>query len=527
MYIFKQPHIGGEVGCHQDATFLYTEPIRSPASGSPSRTPRSTTAACGRNPAATAGRCASGSSAPATTDDGDGTTFVAARRHAAADAAGRARADRGARRARWSCSHGLLPHWSDVNRSPASRHAYSLHCIDGTAELPGVELAAAPGVDAAALARQVRTARVAVTDAGADSRRAACGRRRRCSTTTSTAALRPATVVELAREYGYKDLPTTDVDELATWFNRGAKRNDLVLYLETFAHTVGVMQHRDAIERVAFECAEDLAADGVVYAEVRMAPELCTEEGLTLDEVMQAILDGFPRGSAGTDLTIYAIATAMRTAARSLEIAELAVRFRDAGVVGFDIAGAEAGYPADPPPRRLPVRDARELPRHHPRRRGVRAAEHLGGGAVVRRRAARPRRAHRRRHQRSAGRRAARPAGRVRPRHADPARAVPDVERQHRCLRVDRRPPDRDAAPAALPGHGEHRQPADERHVDVEGVRAAVGGVRLGPRRLRVDHDQHDEERLRRVPGAAADHQRASSSRATPCCRRSRRLGAV
>ena len=157
--------------------------------------------------------------------------------------------------------------------------------------------------------------------------------------------VRPATVVELASEYGYEGLPTTDVDELAAWFNRGAKRNDLVLYLETFAHTIGVMQHRDAIERVAYECAQDLAADGVVYAEVRMAPELCTEDGLTLDEVMQAILDGFARGSAGTQLTIYAIATAMRTAARSLEIAELAVRFRDAGVVGFDIAGAEAGYP--------------------------------------------------------------------------------------------------------------------------------------------------------------------------------------
>jgi adenosine deaminase len=157
--------------------------------------------------------------------------------------------------------------------------------------------------------------------------------------------LRPATVVELAREYGYDALPTTDVDELAHWFNRGAKRNDLLLYLETFAHTVGVMQHKDAVERVAFECAQDLAADGVVYAEVRMAPELCTEAGLTLDEVMRAILDGFARGSAGTDLTIYAIVTAMRTAARSQEIAELAVRFRDDGVVGFDIAGAEAGHP--------------------------------------------------------------------------------------------------------------------------------------------------------------------------------------
>ena len=157
--------------------------------------------------------------------------------------------------------------------------------------------------------------------------------------------LRPQTVVELAAEYGYGGLPTTDVDELRTWFNRGAKRNDLVLYLETFAHTVGVMQHRDAIERCAFECAQDLAADNVVYAEVRFAPELHTEAGLTLDEVVEAVLDGFRRGSAGTDLTVYAICSAMRTAARSYEIADVAIRYRDAGVVGFDIAGAEAGYP--------------------------------------------------------------------------------------------------------------------------------------------------------------------------------------
>ena len=157
--------------------------------------------------------------------------------------------------------------------------------------------------------------------------------------------VRPATVVELAAEYGYPNLPSTDVAALSTWFHRGAKRNDLVLYLETFAHTVGVMQHRDAIERVAFECARDLAADGNVYAEVRFAPELHMEEGLTLDEVMKAVLDGFRAGSQGTDLTIYAICSAMRTAARSLEIAELAVRWREEGVVGFDIAGAEAGFP--------------------------------------------------------------------------------------------------------------------------------------------------------------------------------------
>ena len=157
--------------------------------------------------------------------------------------------------------------------------------------------------------------------------------------------LRPATVVELAAEFGYSSLPTTDVDDLARWFNRGAKRNDLVLYLETFAHTVGVMQHADALERVARECAEDLAADGVVYAEVRFAPELNREAGLTLDEVVGAVIKGFEAGSAGTALTIRTILCAMRTAAHSREIAELAVRWRDAGVVGFDIAGAEAGHP--------------------------------------------------------------------------------------------------------------------------------------------------------------------------------------
>jgi adenosine deaminase len=157
--------------------------------------------------------------------------------------------------------------------------------------------------------------------------------------------LRPRTVIELAREYGYQALPTTDEHDLGEWFNAGAKRNDLVLYLETFAHTFGVMQHRDAIERVAHECAQDLAADGVVYAEVRMAPELCTEAGLTLDEAVEAMLAGFRSGSAGTDLTIYLICSAMRTAARSLEIAEVAVRHRDEGVVGFDIAGAEEGFP--------------------------------------------------------------------------------------------------------------------------------------------------------------------------------------
>ena len=162
--------------------------------------------------------------------------------------------------------------------------------------------------------------------------------------------LRPSTVVELAAETGYDGLPTTDVDELARWFTQGAARQDLVLYLETFAHTVGVMQTRDALMRVAQECAEDLAADGVVYAEVRFAPEQHLRLGLTLDEVVEAVLEGFRLGSAGTPLTLGTIVTAMRHAAHSTEIAELALRHRDAGVVGFDIAGSEAG---NPPTRHL------------------------------------------------------------------------------------------------------------------------------------------------------------------------------
>jgi adenosine deaminase len=157
--------------------------------------------------------------------------------------------------------------------------------------------------------------------------------------------LRPATVIELAEETGYPDLPTKDADELAAWMTRGASRKDLLLYLETFAHTVGVMQTRDALARVARECAEDLAADGIVYAEVRYAPEQHLEGGLGLDGVVEAVQEGFRQGAEPSGIRIGTLLTAMRTAARSLEIAELAVRWRDRGVVGFDIAGAEAGHP--------------------------------------------------------------------------------------------------------------------------------------------------------------------------------------
>ncbi|MEV1290522.1 adenosine deaminase [Micromonospora sp. NPDC049679] len=161
--------------------------------------------------------------------------------------------------------------------------------------------------------------------------------------------LRPATIVELADAVGHP-LPSTDPDELGRWFVAAADSGSLERYLETFAHTVAVMQTEEALYRVAAECALDLAADGVVYAEVRYAPEQHLEGGLTLEQVVEAVHAGFAAGAAesartGRPIRVGTLLTAMRHAARSQEIAELSVRYRDEGVVGFDIAGAEAGFP--------------------------------------------------------------------------------------------------------------------------------------------------------------------------------------
>jgi adenosine deaminase len=162
--------------------------------------------------------------------------------------------------------------------------------------------------------------------------------------------LRPATIAELAAEQGYPHLPETDPERLGAWFREAADSGSLVRYLETFTHTVGVMQTRTALVRVAAECVHDLAADGVVYAEIRYAPEQHLAGGLTLQEVVEAVNEGFRAGERraaadGRRIRVGALLTAMRHAARALEIAELANRYRDLGVVGFDIAGAEAGFP--------------------------------------------------------------------------------------------------------------------------------------------------------------------------------------
>ena len=161
--------------------------------------------------------------------------------------------------------------------------------------------------------------------------------------------LRVNTILELAKLHNYTSLPFDDEERLGNWFHT-AVQGSLEIYLETFAHTVGVMQTPDALQRVASECAQDLAKDGVVYAEIRFAPELHTAKGLSYREVIDNVLIGFAQGeaeakAAGKPIRVVALLTAMRMADVSLEIAKLVVEYRDRGVVGFDIAGKEAGYP--------------------------------------------------------------------------------------------------------------------------------------------------------------------------------------
>ena len=174
--------------------------------------------------------------------------------------------------------------------------------------------------------------------------------------------LRPRTVLELADAHGYRQLPADDAAGLGHWFRQAADSGSLEKYLETFAHTVGVMQHPDAVARVARECALDLAADGVVYAEVRMAPELLTAQGTPIEAAVEAILDGFATGSrdaaaAGTPIQVGALLCAMRQNDRWSEVADLVVRYRDSGVVGFDLAGPEIGFPPDRLPEAIAVLD--------------------------------------------------------------------------------------------------------------------------------------------------------------------------
>jgi len=157
--------------------------------------------------------------------------------------------------------------------------------------------------------------------------------------------LRPQTVIELARDVGYTELPTGNSQALAQWFHQGANQGSLAKYLEGFKHTIAVMQTEEALERVAYEQAEDLSKDGVVYFETRFAPVFHTHNGLTHQQVVSAVLKGLERGRKDFGIVSGLIICAMRNMDVSLEMAELAVDFRARGVVGFDLAGEEGGYP--------------------------------------------------------------------------------------------------------------------------------------------------------------------------------------
>ena len=326
--------------------------------------------------------------------------------------------------------------------------------------------------------------------------------------------LRPATIVDLAREIGYDDLPSYDPEVLAHSMTGAARRGHLELYLEPFKHTVAVMQTRDALIRVAAECAEDLAADGIVYAEVRFAPELHIDGGLGLDQVVEAVLEGFRQGSAQSGIIVRGLLTAMRHTARSLEIAELAVRYRDLGVVGFDIAGAEAGWP---PSRHL---DAFEYVQRENFHITIHAGEGFGLPSIWE--AVQFCGAERLGHgvrlvddiktgpdgSASLGRLAAY----VRDRRI-PLEMCPTSNIQTGVAAVHRRPPDRPAPQAVVPRHRQHRQPADERGDAVLGAARADRGVRLRLARHPVAHDQRDEERVHPLRRAAGDHQHGHQAR--------------
>jgi adenosine deaminase len=160
--------------------------------------------------------------------------------------------------------------------------------------------------------------------------------------------LRPQTIIELAAEIGH-ELPRNNAEDLATWFIDSCNSGSLESYLETFEHTVAVMQTKAGLERVAYEAVVDLAKENVIYAELRWAPEQHLLGGLSLDEIVTAVQDGLERGMADVEAKGGFIRTgqliiAMRHTDRAMEIAHLAIKHRNDGVVGFDIAGAEAGF---------------------------------------------------------------------------------------------------------------------------------------------------------------------------------------
>lgn len=157
--------------------------------------------------------------------------------------------------------------------------------------------------------------------------------------------LRPQTIIELAENINYKKLPTKDSGELADWFFRGANKGNLVEFLQGFEHTTAVMQTKEALERVAYEMIEDMHNDGVCYVETRFAPVFHTSKGLYNDDVVLSVINGLEKGKNEFGVGYGLILCGMRNMTNTLEIAELALNYKDHGVVGFDLAGEEGGYP--------------------------------------------------------------------------------------------------------------------------------------------------------------------------------------
>ncbi len=331
--------------------------------------------------------------------------------------------------------------------------------------------------------------------------------------------LRPATIVEEAAAAGYP-LPTDDPAALGQWFFDAADSGSLVRYLETFTHTIAVMQTAAQLRRVAREFVEDQAVDGVVYAEARWAPEQHLAGGLSLREAVEAVRDGLAEGmaacaAAGRPILARQILTSMRHATPTTGIAELAVAYRNDSVCGFDIAGAEDGFP----PSRFGA--AFDYLKRHNLEFTIHAGEAFGLPSIWE--AVQLCGASRLGHgvrlvEDIAPDGTLGDARRLRPGPPDRAGGVPVVQPPDRHLRLDRRAPVRAARPAPVPGDGQLRQPADEPHHAQPGVRPAERGVRLRSGRPAPVQHQRRQERLPALPGATGadrpDHGRIRRGRA-------------
>ena len=467
MYIFKQPRIGGEVTLPPGRDVPLHRPAdRASASGSRSRTPRSRTAACGRSPAATARPLRK--------------RFVRAprRRHRRSRCSTRRPLPEPAdgrlvplecRRARWSCSHGLLPHWSGANRSPTVRHAYSLHCIAGDRRLSRRELAAATGRCDHGRSRRVRAQ---LPDASTRAIRA--GAQGAACTTTSTAGCGPPRWSSSRDECGY-DRPADDRRRRARRLVRPGRQpqRPRALPRDASPTRVGVMQtprgarcgSRPSAPRTWPPTASSTPRSG-------SRPSCTPRAARRSTRWSEAVLEGFARSGCGrrtaSDHDLRDLLTAMRTAARSRgdRRAGGAVARRRRGRLRH--RRRRGRLPAHPPPRRVPATcsartsTSRSTParRSGCRRSGRRCSGAAPSGSATACASSTT----------SPGSTGEQHLGRlaayVRDRRI-PLEMCPTSNVNTGACAVDRRAPDRAAAPAALPRHGQHRQPADERHVDV------------------------------------------------------------